>query len=63
VLRSSTTKMKRSPSPSGCMTPTEEEVWQIMPTLVREEGGSVATPIERSVRSFRSAIATVSLGP
>jgi hypothetical protein len=29
-------------------TPTEEKVWQIMPTLVREEGGSVATLIERS---------------
>jgi hypothetical protein len=27
--------------------PTEEDVWQIMPTLVREEGGCVATPIER----------------
>jgi hypothetical protein len=28
-------------------TPTAEELWQIMPTLVREEGGSIATPIER----------------
>jgi hypothetical protein len=28
-------------------SPTEEEVWQIMPTLVRDDGGSVVTPIER----------------